>query len=291
MAVTAYLESARVLRPEGQIGTAREFALRTLDRLLAEAWDANGTGDGTGNGTLQHVIAYPDGIESSERAPGTLDDYAFTLHACIDGWLSRGEIRYYRTAIQIADAMIARFYDRSAGAFFDASAPEAGSVPLGALAARRKPLQDAPTPAGNPTAASGLLRLAELGGRDEYRNIAEDTLASFAGIVEQFGLYAGSYGLAIERLLEEPVQIVIVGSGPEAARLKATAVAGYAVNKTIVRLDQSSLNKDALPEALAETILNVPVPAGAGAWALVCKKRTCLPPITDSKQLLEALSG
>jgi len=84
---------------------------------------------------------------------------------------------------------------------------------------------------------------------------------------------------------------VIVGSGPEAARLKATAVAGYAVNKTIVRLESSSLNKDALPEALAETILNVPVPAGATAWALVCKKRTCLPPITDSKQLLEALSG
>ena len=35
MAVTAYLETARVLRMEA----AREFALRTLDRLLNEAWD------------------------------------------------------------------------------------------------------------------------------------------------------------------------------------------------------------------------------------------------------------
>jgi uncharacterized protein YyaL (SSP411 family) len=279
MAVTAYLETARVLRME----PARDFALLTLDRLLAEAWD--------GDSALWHVIAYPGGLVSAERVPGTLDDYAFTLHACIDAWLSRGEIRYYRTALRIADAMIERFYDRAAGAFFDAPASGTGVIPLGALAARRKPLQDAPTPAGNPTAASGLLRLAELSGRSEYRNIAEDTLASFAGIVEHFGLYAGSYGLAIERLLEEPVQIVIVGSGPEAARLKATAVAGYAVNKTIIRLDPSSLNRDALPEALAETILNVPVPAGAAAWALVCKNRACLPPITDSKELLEALSG
>jgi len=37
--------------------------------------------------------------------------------------------------------------------------------------------------------------------------------------VEHFGLYAGSYGLAVERLLLDPVQVVIVGSGPEAERL------------------------------------------------------------------------
>ena len=41
--------------------------------------------------------------------------------------------------------------------------------PLGALTARRKPLQDSPTPAGNPTAAAALLRLEALSGR---RNIA-----------------------------------------------------------------------------------------------------------------------
>src|SRR5664280_1834574 len=48
MAVTAYLETARVLRMD----SAREFALRTLNRLLNEAWD--------GAATLHHVIAYPD---------------------------------------------------------------------------------------------------------------------------------------------------------------------------------------------------------------------------------------
>jgi hypothetical protein len=100
-------------------------------------------------------------------------------------------------------------------------------TPLGALAARRKPLQDSPTPAGNPTAASALLRLEALSGRQEYRDIAEDTLANFAGIVEHFGLYAGSYGLALERLLLDPVQVVIGGSGPEAARLEATAMARF----------------------------------------------------------------
>jgi len=277
MAVTAYFESAGVLRMDAP----REFALLTLNRLLEEAWD--------GAETLQHVIAYPDGVAPAEKAQGTLDDYAFTVHACIDAWLAGGEMNFYRVAVKLADGLIARFYDRTAGAFYDAAAPEGGAAPLGALTARRKPMQDAPTPAGNPTAASALLRLETLSGRKEYREIAEDTLASFAGIVEHFGLFAGSYGLALERLLLDPVQIAVMGSGPEADRLEAVAVARFAVNKTVMRIAPDRLAPGGVPEALAETLLKVPVPAGADAWAMVCQGRACLPPVTGAEALLEAL--
>ncbi|MGA8670706.1 MAG: thioredoxin domain-containing protein [Terracidiphilus sp.] len=279
MAVTAYLEAARVLR----IDAARDFALLTLSRLLAQAWD--------GDASLYHVIAYPEGPALADRVPGTLDDYAFTVHAAIDGWLAGGEMKFFHSAVKLADAMIARFYDRTAGAFYDAATPEKGSTPLGALSARRKPLQDSPTPAGNPTAAAALLRLEVLSGRAEYREIAEDTLGSFAGIVEHFGLYAGSYGLALERLLLDPIQIVIVGTGEGADRLEATAVSGFAVNKTVVRLAPTQLVAGNLPDALAETLLHMPVPAGAAAWAMVCHGRTCLPPITDADTLLDALTN
>ena len=279
MAVTAYLEAARVLR----IDAARDFALLTLSRLLAQAWD--------GDASLYHVIAYPEGPALADRVPGTLDDYAFTVHAAIDGWLAGGEMKFFHSAVKLADAMIARFYDRTAGAFYDAATPEKGSTPLGALGARRKPLQDSPTPAGNPTAAAALLRLEVLSGRAEYREIAEDTLGSFAGIVEHFGLYAGSYGLALERLLLDPIQIVIVGTGEGADRLEATAVSGFAVNKTVVRLAPTQLVAGNLPDALAETLLHMPVPAGAAAWAMVCHGRTCLPPITDADTLLDALTN
>ena len=277
MAVTAYLETARVLR----LDAARDFALLTLTRLLREAWD--------GDAALAHVIAYPQGGLPAQQVPGTLDDYAFTVHAGIDGWLASGEMEFYRAAVQLADAMIARFYDRVAGAFYDAAAPQDGAVPLGALGARRKPLQDSPTPAGNPTAVSALLRLEALSGRAEYREIAEDTLASFAGIVEHFGLYAGSYGLALERLLLDPVQVAVVGSGPDAARLEAIAIARYAVNKTVVRIAPARLVPGGIPEGLAETLLQVPPPEGAEAWALVCRGRICLPPVTGAEALLEAL--
>jgi hypothetical protein len=287
MAIRAYLEAARVLHMD----SARDFALRTLNRLMDEAWD--------GDAELRHVIAYApdDSIPASaplENVPGTLEDYAFTVHALVDGWFATGEMKYYHAAIKLADAMIARFYDETAEAFHDTAAPAPGTAPLGALGTRRTPIQDAPTPAGNPTAASALLRLEALSGRNEYREIAEATLNSFSGIVEHFGLYAGSYGLALELLLLDPVQVIIVGSGPDAARLEAVAVARFAVNKTVMRIASFRLVAGGIPEVLAESLLEesefrVPPPPGAEAFALICRGRTCLPPITDVEVLVAAL--
>jgi uncharacterized protein YyaL (SSP411 family) len=294
MAVTAYLEAARVLR----IDSSKDFALKTLDRLLTEAWNgASGLAS-----RLAHVIAYPEDQKPPASIAGVLDDYAFTVHACIDAWLATGVIRYYHSAVTLADAMIERFFDKTAGAFVDTALDEDESAKLGALTARRKPLQDAPTPAGNPTAASALLRLEALSGSQNYRRIAEETLGAFAGIVEHFGLYAGSYALALNRLILAPVQVVIVRlAGQEAqaeqgrshhadaARFEAIATARFAVNKTVIRLEAGQLASDTLPAALAETLLPVPKPESGHAWALVCRNRSCLPPIQDAEQLVEAL--
>ena len=279
MAVTAYLEAARILGAD----SARVFAMLTLNRILTVAWD--------GEDSLEHVIAYGEGDDETpgESVSGTLDDYAMTVHACIDGWVASGQMRFYQAAVKLADAMIAKFYDRTAGAFFDTALGTDGALPLGALTARRKPLQDSPTPAGNPTAASALLRLEELSGRKEYREIAEDTLETFAGIVEHFGLYAGSYGLALERLLVDPIQVVVVGDGAEADQLETLAMARFAVNKTVIRLAPQQMVAGGLPEALAETLLQVPKPEDKAAWALVCRGRTCMPPVTEAEALLQAL--
>ena len=279
MAVTSYLEAARVLR----MSEPRDFAVKTLNRLLAEAWD--------GGSMLYRVIAYHDGAPPAEKVEANLDDYAFTVHACMDGWLATGDMRFYNAARKLADAMIERFYDRTAGAFFDTATKQNGAAPLGALSARRKPLQDSPTPGGNPTAAAALLRLESLSGNRTYREIAEDTLESFAGIVEHFGLYAGSYGLALERLLLDPVEVVVVGSGIEADQLEALAMAGFSVNKTVIRLTPQQVQAGQLPEALAETVLQVPMQARPDAWVLVCKGRSCLPPIADAEGLLRALAA
>ena len=68
-------------------------------------------------------------------------------------------------------------------------------------------------------------------------------------------------------------------------------MARFGINKTVMRIDPARLVKAELPQALAETLLHVPPPAGAEAWVMVCRGRTCLPPITDGEALLERWSA
>jgi len=157
------------------------------------------------------------------------------------------------------------------------------------LAARRKPLQDTPTPAGNPSAAMALLRLESLSGREDFRQMAEQTLESFAGIVEHFGLYAGTYGLALELLLLSPAQVVVIGAGPEAHKLAAMATARYAINKSVIVLRPEQVTIANLPPALAETVPNLPELSSGKPFAVVCREMSCLPPTNDPEKLLESL--
>ena len=285
LAVTAYLAAAEALANE----RPRQFALKTLDRILAEAWRPGATA-GDPLGTLAHVIAYADGHQPARRVPGVLDDYAFLVHACLDAWQATADLGYYEHAVAIGDAMVSRFHDATGGGFFDTE-QVAGEKQIGVLGARRKPLQDAPTPAGNPSAADALLRLEALSGREEYREHAEDTLENFAGIVEHFGLYAGTYGLALERLLLGPVQVVVIGEDEHARQLAAVASARWAVNKSVLRLRPGQVRADALPPVLAETLPHLPQLGGEASFAVVCKGASCLPPVTDAEELLVQLQG
>ncbi len=280
MGVSAYLAAGEALeRP-----AARAFALKTLDRVLSEGWDG---------GRLRHVIAYADGHTAATAAPGVLEDYALMVHACLDGWQATAEMRYYGAAEAMAGAMVERFADRAAGGFFDTEqgAGQGSAEQLGILGARRKPLQDAPTPAGNPCAAAALLRLHGLNGDEQLRELAEDALECFGGVVEQYGLYAATYGLALERLLLAPVQVVVMGEDDAARGMAATATAGFGVNKSVLRLRRDQVRAEALPPVLGETLPHLPGLGGAGSLAVVCRGASCLPPVRDAEQLLGALQG
>jgi uncharacterized protein YyaL (SSP411 family) len=281
LAISAYLQAARVLELE----EPRAFALKTLDRIIAKGWDA-----AVG---LAHVIAYPEtsanGSTAPRYIPGVLDDYAFLLHALLDAWEATASGAYYDRAMRIAETMVARFYDTTGGGFFDTESTTA--TLLGVLAARRKPLQDSPTPAGNPSAAAALLRLEALNVPSEFREKAEDTLENFAGVVEHFGLYAGSYGLALELLLLPPVQVVIVGEGSDARQLVAMATARYAVNKQVLHMRPDQVTVANLPPALAETLPHLPELKSGKTFAVLCKGNSCLPPTSDAEKLLEELNA
>jgi uncharacterized protein YyaL (SSP411 family) len=275
MCISAYLLAGRVLG----VPEALDFASKSLDRVLDAAWHADAG--------LAHVVAYGEGVAPAERVAGVLEDYGFLGNACLDAWEATGELRYYTVGKEIADAMVARFQDATGGGFFDTEQVAGAEAPLGALSARRKPLQDAPVPAGNPVAATLLLRLEELSGEPEYGVKAQETLETFAGIVEHFGLYAASYGLALGRVVHAPAQVCVVGEDTAAKELEAVALARYAVNKSVIRLRRGQFG--ALPPALAETL--PALPQVEGSFAVVCRGNACLPPVQDVDGLVAALGG
>jgi uncharacterized protein YyaL (SSP411 family) len=277
LCVSAYLEAANVLHLED----AKRFALRSLDRVLADGWK---------QGQLLHVIAYSDPKAEHREVAGLLEDYAFTALACLDAYESTADLSYFRFGRAIADAMIAKFYDATAYGFFDSETAADGKS-LGVLATRRKPLQDSPTPAGNPMAAIALLRLHHYTADNAYRDKAQLTLEAFAGVAEQLGIFGATYGIAAVHLLQSPVQVAVLGgTEPErAAELYAAAIAPFAFNKSVLLLDSSDAVAANLPPSLAATIPNLPQLNSGKAFAVLCSGLACQPPVTDAGTLGDTL--
>src|SRR5580692_3181761 len=294
MCVSAYLEAAKVLN----LGDARRFALRSLDRILAEAWKHQAhAGESTratlAGSRLLHVVAYSDPNAPHREVAGLLEDYAATALACLDAYEASAALSYFKFARDIADAMIAKFFDPVSGEFSGAPRLSDGQS-LVVFSTRRKPLQDSPTPAGNPRAAIVLLRLHDYTGDASYRDKAEQTLETFAGVVGQFGIFAATYGIAVSRFLETPVQVVVISESTADAEgfdLAASANAAFAFNKTVIRLTANEAVAANLPPALAATLPNLPELKLEKAFAVVCSGFACQPPIKDAEQLRRAVEA
>src|SRR5208282_5459900 len=292
MCISAYLEAAKVL----DLAEARHFALRSLDRLLSEGWNAERG--------MRHVIAYSEAFSDArvERRAisGVLDDYAFAVIACLDAYEATADLSYFRFARSIGEAMVAAFFDPVGGGFFDTRAASDEKAALGILGTRRKPFQDSPTPAGNSAAAIALLRLdgyahdastSSKSNHASYRDRAEQTLEVYAGVAGQHGIFAATYGLAVVRFLQPPTQVVVVGKDDVAAELYRAAVRPLGLNVGVLRLDADKAVAQNLPPALAVTIPNLPALGGGRSFAVVCSGFACQPPIFDAAELARALGS
>ncbi|MCZ7647052.1 MAG: DUF255 domain-containing protein [Planctomycetota bacterium] len=218
-AISASLEAAAAFdRPAW-----RAFALKSLERLLAEAVDeAQGAA---------HVLE-GDGrkgfyfLARDEAALGV---------ACLDAYAASGEMRYLDAARQSAARLRARFADPQ-GACCDRAFEAPGAPPpLGRLADRLRPFQDTPGPSANALAIFLELRLAALLGDAgaAYAASARKTLNVFEPDLEAI---AGA-GPALWRAadLEKLGTVMVFVEGPaeaEGARaLRRAAGEAYLPNR------------------------------------------------------------
>ena len=267
MFCSAFLDAGRVF---GR-ADCRDFALKTLDRILAEAWsEEKGFAHRVGGAWLD----------------GSLDDQVFTAAALLDAYEATLDQRYFRAAERAIELAIAKYGDSERGGFFDRATDAA---PMGGLDVRRKPLQDSPTPGGNSVAAMVLERLAAFTGKSQYRQWAEITLEAFAGIAPQYGLFAATYGLAATLHARHPLQVVVTGCAddPRARALEEAAAGVYRLGKSVLRVTPEVAARDGLASSLKQILPGLRADI---AQALVCVETTCQPPTSDPETLRALLT-
>ncbi|HXE75571.1 MAG TPA: thioredoxin domain-containing protein [Candidatus Xenobia bacterium] len=276
MFISAYLEAARVLGRED----CRQLAMGTLDRILESAWS-----DEWG---FAHRCPEAGQRVGSEWAGGVLDDQVFMAMALLDAFETTGEKRYFEAAERTIKICLEKFWDEGGGGFFDR--PKDAPAIAEGVDVPRKAFQDSPTPAGNPIAAMALDRLASYAMNQTYRQRAEQTLEAFAGVAEQYGLFAATYGLAALLHVRHPLEVVIVGKGDDARtrELERAANAAFRFGKAVLRYDPQGTSAHQLPPGLAATL---PALGDGAPRALVCVNGSCRPPVTQAEELTAAITG
>jgi uncharacterized protein YyaL (SSP411 family) len=236
----------------------RAVALRTVDRLLAEAQDEDGG--------MFHMLA-PDGTRGEK---GLLTDQIWMAQAALDAYAHTGDAAYREQARRIAAFMLRTLLAPTA---FRDRPP--GDDDLGLLTEPAYSLPD------NGIAADLFLHLAWLTGEETYQQIAMRILAGFGEAYAAQGVFAAGYALAWTRAHSEPRRVVIVGppDDPNGAAMRAIASAAYHPWSIVEPLD---------PARDAERIATLGYPAEP-ARAYPCIGNVCQLPVSDAPALAATL--
>ncbi len=264
LAAGGLLSAARAMQQGGWVQPGQ----RVLDFIRREQW----RGD--------HLLAVHNAGES--RFLGYLDDYAFTLQALLESLRTTWRREDLEFALQVADALIARFEDRDHGGFFFSD--DAQATPI----ARSISTQDDAIPAAYGIAVEALQQLAALIGEQRYHEAADRALDRGRAGLERSPMAFATLTRAVLHAHTPVPQVVIAGrSGKAAQAMKQWAESRFSVNCYLLPEpggDEAQTDgEQPLPGLLAEFKSSEPVTA----W--VCRGMQCLPPVNTQDDLEELL--
>jgi len=203
------------------------------------------------------------------RLAAYLDDYAWLLDALLDYLAARWDSAWLELAIELAEAMLARFEDPDGGGFFFSD--ETVDVPI----TRSMLYQDDATPSGNGIAVMALNRLARLVGDARYTTAAERCLSRGLPQLQESPLGHATLLRALHDTLRPPAKLVLAGIDAEAlAEMKLLATKRFRLDCYLLGAES-----DGLPGMLSAFRTERPV----AAW--LCKGMQCLPPVHSQEEL------
>ncbi|MEJ2697853.1 MAG: thioredoxin domain-containing protein [Candidatus Sulfobium sp.] len=216
MMISSFLLAYRCLGRDDVKG----FALRSLDRILAEYFDGE-------------RLLHTDGVTA------TLDDYVYLVESLLSAYEVTGDDSYSARAARAMGSCIGSFWDAGSGGFFDT-----GEDVLGV---RLKSFEDIPHPSPNALAVVQLLKLYHMTGKESYFSLAEKTLRAFSRQARETGIHAGYYFCGLDAYYHMFKLTLETSPGSDLAR---TALNFFMPYKGIVYGEDKNLVTPCLPSGV-----------------------------------------
>jgi uncharacterized protein YyaL (SSP411 family) len=261
LALSAFAEAGRYLERKDYVDVAirnARFLLNNLyinDRLL-RSWRG---------GQAKHN-AY-------------LEDYAGLILALLSLYQSDPDPEWYKTALILADEMVAHFTD-SAGGFFDTRDDHE------VLLLRPKDIQDNVTPSGNSLAATALLQLATYGDRTDWHSLADEMLASIRGAALRYPNSFAQWLSAADFAIGPTREVAVIGDldNPQAHELLKILWKSY-------RPCQVAAISTHPPRPGSPALLEDRPLLDGQPTAYVCQGFVCLQPVNSPQEMELQLTG
>jgi len=205
-----------------------------------------------------------------------LDDAASLLLAMVTGLQQRVQPAQLQHCYQLADYLLAQFYDASQGGFW--LSPHGYTD----LLVRSKPFLDDATPAGNALACLALLRLGHLSGNNRYLDAAEKPLQAAQADLQRYPGAGASMLLALDYYLNPPAQVLAYGDFEQTeidAWLARSDVDSYFIDR------QSDWQQQ--PESILSDFLETSQENSTNV--MVCLNHHCLPLCASLQQAEQQL--
>jgi len=216
--------------------------------------------------------------EGQAKHNAYLEDYAGLVLGLLALYQSDPNPEWYKTALIVADEMVAHFSDPDGG-FFDTRDDHE------ALLVRPKDIQDNATPSGNALAATALLQLATYGDRDKWRSVVDGMLASIQNAFLRYPTSFAQWISAADFALGPTREVAIVGDLENA------------MTQSLLK----TLWKNYRPRQVAAISAYPPEPGSPGLLidrpllndqptAYVCRGFVCLQPVNSPEEMENQLA-
>lgn len=260
--LTAFAEAANILNRDDY----RQVAIRNADFILEKL---------VRDGRL--LRTYKDG---QAKLNGYLEDYAYVTEGLLALYEATFETKYFTAARELADTMIAQFWDEANGGFYFTSEDHEE------LITRTKDYFDNAIPSGNSVAALALLKIHLLTMESDYQKFAVMILRTMQQVVTRYPSAFGYLLGALDFYLSEAKEIAIIGEAEshEVRLFIEEIFSRYLPNKVVAGCEPDDRQAAEQIKLLADRI-----PVDGRATAYVCRNYTCLAPATTTAELAERL--